>query len=99
MGWGRYVTDNIMKFRTRALALWFVDLVRLAALVILLGLVPYSMFAGYNVFIAASASSTGTSAGALVYAIARLGGCLLLVYALWRLRQAAARLRKYQRRS
>ena len=84
--------------KTGWLARWFVDLVRLAALVMLLGLVPYSLFAGYKVFVAASASSAGTSAGALVYAIARLGGCLLLVYALWRLRQAAARLRKPQRR-
>jgi hypothetical protein len=84
--------------KTSWLARWFVDLARLAAVVMLLGLVPYSMFAGYKVFVAASASSTGTSAGALVYAIARLGGCLLLVYALWRLRQAAARLRKPERR-
>jgi len=70
-----------MKFRPGTLARWFVDLARLVALVILLGLVPYSLFAGYDVFVAASESSTGTSAGALVYAIARLGGCLLLVYA------------------
>src|SRR5579859_1320588 len=70
-----------MKFRPGTLARWFVDLARLVALVILLGLVPYSLFAGYDVFLAASESSKGTSAGALVYAIARLGGCLLLVYA------------------
>lgn len=82
-----------MNFRPSTLARWFVDLVRLVALVILMGLVPYSLFAGYDVFVATSESSTGTSAGALVYAIARLGGCLLLLYALWRLRQAAARLR------
>jgi hypothetical protein len=81
-------------FRTSALAKWFVDLAQIVALVMLAGLVPYSLFAGYEAFVAVSASTTGTSAGAVVYAIARLAGCLLLVYALWRLRQAAVRLRK-----
>jgi len=79
---------------TSALAKWFVNLAQIVALVILVGLLPYSLFAGYEVFVAASASTAGTSAGAVVYAIARLAGCLLLVYALWRLRQAALRLRR-----
>ena len=62
------------------------------AAVILVGLIPYTLFAGYGLFVAISAT-TGASIGELVYAAARFAACLLLAYALWRLRQAAARLR------
>lgn len=74
------------------MAKWFVNLAQIVALVILAGVLPYSPFAGYEVFVAPS--TAGISAGALVYAIARVAGCLLPGYALWRLRQAAVRLRK-----
>jgi hypothetical protein len=36
---------------------------------------------------------TGNTVGPLIYCVARFVACLLLVYALWRLRQAGSRLR------
>lgn len=83
----------MLHLRTRALARWLVGLAQILALMSLAGLLPYSLLSGYEVFVAVSAATAGTSAGAVVYAIARLAGCVLLAYALWRLRQAAARLR------
>jgi len=67
-------------------------LVQTVALVILVGLIPYSVFAAYLLAVAFS-SLTGNTVGPLIYCVARFVACLLLVYALWRLRQAGSRLR------
>ena len=64
----------------------------MAAVVGLIGLVPYSMFAAYQLYLAFSTFG-GSPIGSLFYAIARCCGCILLIYALWRLRQTGLRLR------
>ena len=67
-------------------------LVQTLALMGLIGLVPYTLFAAYSLYVAFS-SMSGSAAGALVYSGARVAGCMLLFYALWRLRRAGARWR------
>jgi hypothetical protein len=66
---------------------------QLVTFVALLGLIPYSVFAGYSLYAAAS-SSTGGSVSLLVYPIARAVACVILLYALWKLRKTGLRLRK-----
>jgi len=70
-------------------------LLQVGALVALLGLLPYTLFSAYGLYQAAAAFG-GDSIGSLVYQIARFSGCIVLIYALWRLRQAGLRLRNSQ---
>jgi hypothetical protein len=67
-------------------------LLQVGTLVALIGMVPYTVFAGYELYLAV-ATFAGNPIGSLLYAIARCCGCILLIYALWRLRQAGLRLR------
>jgi hypothetical protein len=67
-------------------------LLQVGALVALIGMVPYTVFAAYELYRAVS-SFAGNPVGSLLYAIARCSGCILLIYALWRLRQAGLRMR------
>jgi high-affinity Fe2+/Pb2+ permease len=67
-------------------------LVQTLALVGLVGLVPYTLFAAYGLYVALS-STNGSAAGPLVYSTARFAACMLLFYSLWRLRQAGMRWR------
>ena len=69
------------------------SLLQIGSLVLLLALIPYALFAGYQLYLTISSWTAG-SAGPLVYAMARFIGCILLIYALWRLRQTGLRLRK-----
>ncbi len=62
----------------------------------LVGMVPYTLYAGYQLY-RALVPSPGIQAGPLVYPGARVLACLLLLYALWRLRQAGRRMRNLQR--
>ena len=66
---------------------------QLVSFVALLGLIPYSLFASYWLYVAIT-SWTGGSIGLLVYPVARAIACLALIYALWQLRQTGLRLRK-----
>ena len=68
-------------------------MLQIGALVVLFALIPYTLFAGYRIYLAVSSWTAG-SAGPLVYAMARFVGCFLLIYALWRLRKTGLRLRK-----
>ena len=70
-------------------------LLQVGALVALLGLIPYTLFSAYALYQAVFAFG-GDSIGSLVYQIARFSGCIVLIYALWRLRQAGLRLRNSQ---
>ena len=65
---------------------------RTVASVVLVALTPYTLFAAYWLYLAASSWTTG-SVGPVVYAAARFTGCILMLYALWRLRQVGLRLR------
>jgi len=69
----------------------FGSLTRFACSILLLALTPYTLYAGFQLYRAVF-PWTGTNYGLLSYAAARLTACLLLVYALWRLRQAAVSL-------
>lgn len=69
------------------------SLLQLGCLVLLLGLIPYSLFAGFRVYVEV-ASWTGGSASFLAYPLARFVACIILVYALWQLRKTGSRLRK-----
>jgi hypothetical protein len=71
----------------------FGSALQLGSVVLLVALIPYTLFAGFSLYIVVS-SWTAASAGPLVYAMARFVGCLMLIYALWRLRQTGLRLRK-----
>ena len=82
----------IVHSRKKAILKSIGGLVQTVALVILVGLIPYSVFAAYLLAVAVS-SLTGNTVGPLIYCVARFVACLLLVYALWRLRQAGSRLR------
>jgi hypothetical protein len=66
--------------------------IQMLAFVFLVGLIPYTLYAGWGLYVALS-SMPGVSIGPLVYPAARLTSCLLLFYALWRVRQAGMRLR------
>jgi hypothetical protein len=65
---------------------------QLVTFVALLGLIPYSLFAGYSLYVAVSSSTSG-SVNLLVYPIARAVACVILLYALWKLRKTGLRLR------
>ena len=65
---------------------------QLVSFVALLGLVPYSLFAGYWLYVAIT-SGTGGSVSLLVYPVARAVACVILMYALWKLRKTGLRLR------
>ena len=71
----------------------FGSVLQLGSLVLLLALIPYTLFAGCWLYLAV-ASWTASSAGSLVYSMARFIACIILIYALWRLRQTGLRLRK-----
>ncbi|HKB81714.1 MAG TPA: hypothetical protein VKD04_00760 [Burkholderiales bacterium] len=69
----------------------FGSVLQLGTLVLLLALIPYTVFAGYWLFLAISSWTAG-SAGPLAYSMARFIACILLIYALMRLRQAGLRM-------
>ena len=69
------------------------SLLQIGALVVLLALIPYTLFAGYKLYLVVS-SWTAASAGPLVYAMARVIACVILIYALWHLRKTGLRLHK-----
>ena len=69
---------------------------QLVCFVALLGLIPYSLFAGYWLYVAAS-SPAGGSISLLIYPVARVVACAILVYALWKLRKTGLRLRNGHR--
>ena len=71
----------------------FGSVLQLGAVVLLLALIPYTLFAGFWLYLAVSSWTAG-SPGPLVYAMARFIACVMLLYALWRLRQTGSRLRK-----
>jgi hypothetical protein len=71
----------------------FGSVLQLGCFVLLLALIPYTLFAGYRLYLAISSWTAG-STGPLVYAMARFIACVILIYALWRLRQTGLRLRK-----
>lgn len=71
----------------------FGSVLQLGSCVLLLALVPYTLYAAFQLFLAVP-SGTGTSAGPLAYAMTRFIGCIILSYALWRLRQTGSRLSK-----
>ena len=71
----------------------FGSVLQIGAFVLLLALIPYTVFAGYWLYQALS-SETASPAGFLAYPLARFIGCIILIYALWRLRQTGLRLRK-----
>jgi len=73
----------------------FGSVLQFGCFVVLLALIPYALFAGFWLYVAAS-SWTGSSAGPLVYAIARLTACVILIYALWQLRLTGLRLREHR---
>jgi len=70
----------------------FGSALQLGAVVLLVALIPYTLFAGFSLYTAVSSWATG-SAGPLAYAMARFAGCIMLVYALFRVRQTGLRLR------
>ncbi|MBC8006782.1 MAG: hypothetical protein H7X76_01905 [Prolixibacteraceae bacterium] len=71
----------------------FGSVLRIGAFVLLIALIPYTLFAGYWLYQALSSATAGP-AGLLAYLLARLIGCIILTYALWRLLQTGLRLRK-----
>ncbi|MEO8166111.1 MAG: hypothetical protein ABI619_12020 [Betaproteobacteria bacterium] len=70
-------------------------MVQTVALLFLVGLIPYTLYAGYWLYRAVH-PLTGGGVGPVVYPAARVIACLLLLYALWRLRQAGARWRQFK---
>ena len=71
---------------------------QLACVVLLLGLIPYSLYAAYGAY-AAIAAWNGDAAGFPAYPLARLVACIILCYALWQLRKTGSRLRLHRRPS
>lgn len=71
----------------------FGSALQIGAFVLLLALIPYTLFAGFWLFLAVSSWTAG-SASPLAYSTARFIACIILIYALWRLRQTGLRLRK-----
>ena len=67
----------------------------LGCVILLVALVPYSVYAGFWLYQSAS-SWTGGDAGPLVYALARAIACVILIYALWQLRKTGLRLRMHR---
>jgi hypothetical protein len=70
----------------------FGSVLQLGSLVLLLALIPYTLFAGFRLYLAI-ASWTAGSSGPLAYSLARFIACVMLIYALWRLRETGSRLR------
>jgi hypothetical protein len=66
---------------------------QLGCVIILLALIPYTLYSGVLLYRTA-VSWTGGEAGPLVYAAVRVVACVILVYALWHLRKTGSRLRK-----
>ena len=64
---------------------------QLVCFVALIALIPYSLYAGVLLYRIADAW-TGGEAGPLVYALARVIACIILIYALWQLRKTGSRL-------
>jgi hypothetical protein len=71
----------------------FGSVLQLASLVLLLALIPYTLFAGFWLYRAVSSGTAGF-VGPLAYSMTRFIACIILIYALWRLRQTGLRLRK-----
>ncbi len=71
----------------------FGSVLQLGCFVLLLALIPYTLFAGYWLYLAVFTWTAG-SAGPVAYSMARFTACIILIYALWRLRQTGLRLRK-----
>ena len=71
----------------------FGTVLQIGAFVLLIALIPYTLFAGYWLYQALSSGTAGP-AGLLAYPLARIIGCIILTFALWRLRKTGARLRK-----
>lgn len=65
---------------------------QLVTFVALLALVPYTLLAAYWLYAAVSSPASG-SINLLVYPIARVIACVILTYALWKLRKTGLRLR------
>lgn len=64
---------------------------QLVCVILLIGLIPFSVYAStllYRAAVAAPAAQAGT----LVHAAARVVACAILAYALWQLRKTGARL-------
>jgi hypothetical protein len=70
----------------------FGAMLQLACFILLLALVPYSLYSGYWLYITISTWSGG-SPGFLLYPMARAVACVILFYALWKLRKTGLRLR------
>jgi len=70
----------------------FGSALQLGSCLLLLALIPYTLFASFWLYLALSAWTPG-SASPLAYAITRLIACVILIFALWRLRQTGLRLR------
>lgn len=68
---------------------------QLGCVILLVALIPYSVYAGFWLYQSAS-SWTGGDAGPLVYAMARAIACVILIYALWQLRKTGLRLRTHR---
>jgi hypothetical protein len=66
---------------------------QLGCIVLLFGLVPYSVYAGFEAY-RTVISWQGGPASFLAYPLARVIACTLLVYALWQLQRTGSRLRK-----
>jgi hypothetical protein len=79
--------------RDGTLARVFGSILQLGCVVLLLGLVPYSLYAGFQAYVAVT-SWTGGPPSFLAYPLARCVACIILVYALWQLRKKGLRLRK-----
>jgi hypothetical protein len=67
------------------------SLTRIACFILLLALTPCTLYAGLQLY-RAIFPWTGGAASLLFYAVARFIACILLVFALWQLRQAGMRL-------
>ena len=71
----------------------FGTVLQIGAFVLLIALIPYTLFAGYWLYQGLSSATAGP-AGFLAYPLARFIGCIILIYALWRLSKTGMRLRK-----
>ncbi len=71
-------------------------LIHAGAALFLIGMIPYTLYAGYQLYRAVY-PLTANQLASLVYAGARLVACLLILYVLWRLRQAGRRMRNLNR--
>jgi hypothetical protein len=65
---------------------------QLVCFILLLALVPYSLYSGYWLYVTISTWSDGP-VGFLLYPLARVVACVILFYALWKLRKTGLRLR------